>query len=80
MTTLFALAVTYNGKQLVFNYRIPADAHNLGVVAREWKRTVRIPFGDIEADGADLIEDEMKIVVDRFVTELRGAWDQDPLF
>lgn len=80
MITLFGLTVRYTGKSLVLDYQIPAEAHSLGVAAREWKRTLRIPSEDIENDGAGLVEDEMELAVGRLVQELRGAWEQDGLF
>lgn len=80
MSTLFYLRIEFTGKSLVVRSEIPQDAHHVGLAPAKWKRTKTVPFGDLTEFGADLLEDEMELASNRLLREIRGAWEQEPLF
>lgn len=80
MSTLFHLDIDFTGKSITLRAEMPADSHYLGVAPIKWRRQRRVPFGDLTGFGADIIEGEMDLAVSRLLRELRGAWEQEPLF
>lgn len=80
MVTLAQVTVSIDAKSVAIKYSIPPDAHAWGIAAKEWRRVIRMLGRNFQDDGAELIEGLLDTAVSDIARELRGAWEQDPLF